>query len=53
MNNLFLQHEKVDYIMKNTPVFLSFENREDILFFRRLIETAQRKGFWWGILGES
>lgn len=53
MYNLFLQHKKVDYIMKNAPIFLSSEIQEDILYFRRLLEIAQRKGFWWGILGET
>jgi len=53
MDNLFLQHKKVQYIMKNAPIFLSSEEQSDVLFFRRLLEMAQRKGFWWGLLGES
>ncbi len=53
MDNLFLQNKKVQFIIKNTPVLLYFNKQNDVLYFRRLLETAQRKGFWWGILGEG
>jgi hypothetical protein len=53
MNNLFLNSKKAQYIIKNTPVLLLANNQSDVLFFRRLLETAHRKGFWWGILGEG
>lgn len=53
MNNLFLDNKKVQYIIKNTPIVLFSERQNDVLYFRRLLETAHRKGFWWGILGEG
>ena len=53
MDNLFLQNKKVQYILKNTSIILYSTKQKDVLYFRRLIETAQRKGFWWGLLGES
>ncbi len=53
MSNLFLENKKVQYILKNTSVILSSAKQKDVLYFRRLIEIAQRKGFWWGLLGES
>ncbi len=46
-------NSNLNYLINNSSLILDSSNKKDILIFRRIIETAQRKGFWWGTVIES